>query len=68
MRNSMQERVLPGSTEAYAFATICVVLASVLRWGLGLIAQDILPLSTYYPAVLLRPLSAGLDPAFLLRC
>ena len=59
---SMQEHVPPGSVEAYAFATVCVVLASVLRWGLGLLSPDILPFSTFYPAVLFAALAGGAGP------
>ena len=52
-------RLEPGSTEAYAFAISCVAVATVLRWGLGLISQDILPFPTYYPAVLFAALVGG---------
>jgi hypothetical protein len=36
------------STEAYAFALGCVAMASLMRWALGLISEDILPFPTYY--------------------
>jgi two-component sensor histidine kinase len=55
----MKVRVEPGSVEAYAFATICVVLASLLRWGLGLLSPDILLFPTFYPAVLFAALVGG---------
>ena len=54
-----QSRVRPGSAEAYAFATMCVVIASLARWGLGLLSEEILPLPTYYPAVLFAALIGG---------
>lgn len=62
MRIPMKERVEPGSVEAYAFATICVAIASLARWAIGLISADILPLSTYYPAVLFAALVGGTGP------
>lgn len=58
----MKERVQPGSAKAYAFATICVAIASLARWAVGLISADILPLSTYYPAVLFAALVGGTGP------
>ena len=52
-------RISPGSSEAYVFATLCVVIASLLRWGLGLLSEGILPLPTFYPAVLFSALIGG---------
>jgi two-component sensor histidine kinase len=54
-----QSRVRPGSAEGYAFATFCIVIATLIRWGLGLVSEDILPLPTYYPAVLFAALIGG---------
>jgi two-component sensor histidine kinase len=56
-------RFWPGSAETYAAATIFVVIASLIRWGLGLISDDIMPLTTYYPAVLFAALVGGMGPA-----
>ena len=52
-------RPSPGSPEAYVFATLCVVIASLVRWGLGLLSEPILPLPTFYPAVLFSALIGG---------
>ena len=52
-------RISSGSPEAYTFATLCVVIASLLRWGLGLLSEQILPLPTFYPAVLFSALIGG---------
>ena len=52
-------RISSGSPEAYLFATLCVVIASLLRWGLGLLSENILPLPTFYPAVLFSALIGG---------
>jgi two-component sensor histidine kinase len=52
-------RPSPGSAEAYVFATLCVVIASLVRWGLGLLSEQILPLPTFYPAVLFSALIGG---------
>ena len=49
----------PGSSEAYAFAVACVAIAAITRGLLGLIDDDILPLTTFYPAVLMAALVGG---------
>ena len=58
-RVNWRSRVRPGSAEAYAFATVCVVIASLARWGLGLLSEGILVFPTYYPAVLFAALVGG---------
>lgn len=58
-RVNWHERISPGSAEAYAFATFVVVLASLIRWGLGLAAPDIMPFPSYYPAILFAALVGG---------
>jgi two-component sensor histidine kinase len=55
-------RISPGSPEAYVFATSCVAIASLLRWGLGLLSENILFLPTFYPAVLFSALIGGAGP------
>jgi two-component sensor histidine kinase len=52
----------PGSARAYLIALALVILATVLRSGLGLISEDILPFLTYFPAVLFAALFGGLGP------
>ena len=55
-------RISSGSPEAYVFATSCVAIASLLRWGLGLLSEHILHLPdfpTFYPAVLFSALIGG---------
>jgi hypothetical protein len=54
-------RFSPGSAETYAVATIFLVIASLIRWALGLTSDDILPLPTYYPAVLFAALTLCAD-------
>ena len=53
------QRLSPGSAEAYAFATFLIVIASLVRWGLGLVADDTQAFTTYYPAVLIAALVSG---------
>ncbi len=55
-------RVSPGSNKAYVFAAFCVAMASLARWELGLIAEDIQTFTTYYPAVLFAALIGGVGP------
>ena len=45
-------RVRPGSPEAFAFATFLVVVATLVRWGLGSLGTDVFVFAGYYPAVL----------------
>ena len=40
-RRSNWPRLLPGSAEAYAFATLLIMLASLLRWGLGFFTTNL---------------------------
>ena len=51
-RVNLRHRLSPGSAEAYAFATILVVIGSLIRWGLGFLGDDIFVFAAYYPAVL----------------
>ena len=39
----------PGSTEAYAFAVFCVVAASLVRWAIGFLGEDVFVFAGYYP-------------------
>jgi len=60
IRGITRWRISPGSSGAYAFATLCVAVASLLRWGLGLIiTEDHQYFTTYYPAVLFAALLGG---------
>src|ERR1700739_1483459 len=55
-------QIRPGSTEAYLAAILFVVVASLVRWGLGrlgLLNAEGLPYSTYYPAVLFGTVVGG---------
>ena len=54
-----QWRLSPGSAAAYAFATLCVVVATLLHWGIGFISDDSQHFTTYYPAVLIAALVGG---------
>lgn len=54
-----QWRLSPGSAAAYAFATLCVVVATLLHWGIGFISEDSQHFTTYYPAVLIAALVGG---------
>ncbi len=53
---------MPGSTEAYVYATCLVVLAGLARWALGFITQDLQAFTTFYPAVLIATLLGGAGP------
>jgi two-component sensor histidine kinase len=48
------------SAEAFLGATVLVVLASLVRWGLDFIGQPLLPFTTFYPAILFATYIGGL--------
>lgn len=49
----------PGSTEAYAFGICCVVAASLVRWAVGFLGEDVFIFASYYPAVLFATYVGG---------
>jgi two-component sensor histidine kinase len=52
--------ILPGSMQAYAFSTLCVAVATLLHWSIGLIIRpDAQVFTTFYPAVLIATLVGG---------
>ncbi len=55
-------RVTPGSAKAYALAAILVVVASLLRWGLGYFTEQLQAFITLFPAVLFATLLGGAGP------
>jgi two-component sensor histidine kinase len=59
LRNLWREGLVPGSPAAYLLAVGCVAVATLARVVLGFIADDIIPLATYYPAVLVASLLGG---------
>jgi PAS domain S-box-containing protein len=52
-------------TYAYAFAIGCVVVATLLRLGAGLITTDVAPFVTLFPAMLLAAVLGGAGPGML---
>ena len=52
-------RVRSGSAEAFAFATFLVVVATLVRWGLGSLGEDVFVFAAYYPAVLFATYVGG---------
>ena len=61
-RAPLYRRIVPDSPEAYAVAAVLTGLAALLRWLLGLVAADILPMAPFYPAVLFAALLGGRGP------
>jgi two-component sensor histidine kinase len=56
---SGQFHISPESVEAYLAATLLVVVASLIRWGLGFLGGPLLPFTTYYPVVLFATYLGG---------
>jgi two-component sensor histidine kinase len=65
LRKLWHEGFVPGSPAAYLAAVACVGVATLLRFALGLLSDDILPLATYFPAVLLAALLGGVSSGAL---
>jgi two-component sensor histidine kinase len=57
---SWHRRILPGSVQAYLFATFCVALSTCFNLALGLISEDSQVFTTSYPAVLFAALLGGI--------
>ncbi|MBK5198236.1 MAG: DUF4118 domain-containing protein [Methyloceanibacter sp.] len=55
------------SLASYAFAVVCVVIATILRFGIGALvgAHLLTPFGTYYPAVLVAALIGGIPSGLL---
>jgi two-component sensor histidine kinase len=53
-------RISPGSAKAYLAATMLIVLAAAVRWGLGFLGTPFLPFTTFFPAVLFATYIGGL--------
>ena len=53
------QRVRPGSAQSFAFATFLVVVATLVRWTLGFLGQDVFIFAAYYPAVLFATYVGG---------
>jgi two-component sensor histidine kinase len=61
----LRRRIAPGSIQAYAFALVCVGIATALRFALSPLGNDISALETYYPASLFAALIGGVGPGIL---
>jgi Domain of unknown function (DUF4118) len=53
------EGVPPNSFSAYIFAILCIGVATLIRSGFAVSSGNIMPLVSYYPAVLLSALIGG---------
>ena len=57
-----RKNIAAGSAEAYAFATLCVAVAALVRWAISLFFADVVPFATFFPAVLFAALVGGIGP------
>jgi two-component sensor histidine kinase len=60
LRSVWRRGLRPGSPSAVCFAIVCVATAAVVRFALNLIASDVVPFATFYPATLVATLVGGL--------
>lgn len=63
--SSLHRRVLPNSLQAYAFALLCVAVATGSELALLRLDDEISPMGSYYPAVLFAALVGGVGPGVL---
>ena len=63
-----RQRLSPGSAQAYALATVFVVLASLVRWGFSFVSNDIFIFAAFYPAVLFGTYVGGLAVGIFAAC
>jgi two-component sensor histidine kinase len=59
LRRVTDHAFAPVSVRAFLFAVLCVAVATLLRYALGLIEPDLVPFALYFPAVLAVALAAG---------
>lgn len=59
LRATVGRGLRPGSPAAFAFAILCVAVATALRLAIDLIATDATAFATYYPAILIATLVGG---------
>ena len=65
LRRAWRDGLPSGSPQAYLVALICIALASALRFCLDLMASDVLPFSSFFPAILAATLIGGSGPGIL---
>ena len=53
------QRVRSGSAGAFACATFLVVIATLVRWTIGFLGEDVFVFAAYYPAVLFATYVGG---------
>jgi two-component sensor histidine kinase len=60
LRRMIRAGLAPTSPAAFGFATVCVAIATLVRWLIWTVAgAGFAPFSTYYPAALIAVLVAG---------
>jgi two-component sensor histidine kinase len=58
-RPDWRRHLSPGPAGAYAFAVFLVIIASLVRWGIGFIAEEGFVFAVYYPVVLFATYVGG---------
>jgi Domain of unknown function (DUF4118) len=59
LRDWWHGRLAPNSLAGYVMALVCIAIATLIRWGFGRLGGEMLPLVSYYPAILLAALLGG---------
>lgn len=65
LRQMTDRAFAPYSVGAFAFAVVCVAVATAIRYALDFIDPDLVPFAAHFPAVLVVALVAGAPAALL---
>ncbi len=60
LRESWRKGFAPNSLGAYAFALACIAIATLIRFGFGWLGGEMLPIVSYYPAILVASAIGGM--------
>jgi K+-sensing histidine kinase KdpD len=60
LRSSWRKGFPPNSLPAYAFAVACIAIATLIRYGFGWVGDEMLPIVSYYPAILVASAIGGM--------
>lgn len=63
--SGLHRRILPNSVQAYAFALLCVAIATGLEFALLRFDDNISSMGSYYPAALFAALIGGIGPGVM---
>jgi len=60
LRAAWSKGFVPNSLPAYGFAVACIILATLIRHGFGWLGDEMLPIVSFYPAILVASAIGGM--------